>query len=143
VGEKEMTLTIDINKDAPVGELTFAISGVIPKYDYARNKADMDEANRRKDEATQAAADLAKTVDEAKKMAAAAPKDKKAEFDQAVVAAAEKVKQAAVTKKAIDTYAAALVRAGQAKSVNNVPVVSTLITLKITEPAPKVAGEKK
>lgn len=145
VGEKEMTLSLDVSKDAPVGELTFALSGVIPKFNYARDKAAVEEANKRKDEATQAAAELAKAVDEAKKLAAAVAKDKdkKAEADQAVAVAAEKVKQAAVAKKAIDAYAAAMTRAGQPKSVNNVPVVSTLITLKITDPAPKVAGEKK
>jgi hypothetical protein len=143
VGDKEMTLTIELDKDAPVGELTFALSGVIPKFNYARDKADVDDAAKRKDEATKAAADLMKVLDEAKKTAAAAPKDKKAEADQAVVAAAEKVKQADVAKKAIEAHAAALTKAGQAKSVNNVPVVSTLISLKITEPPPKPDGEKK
>jgi hypothetical protein len=134
VGDKEMTLTIELDKNAPVGELTFALSGVIPKFNYARDKADVDDAAKRKDAAAQAAADLAKIVEEAKKQAAATPPEKKAEADQAVVAAAEKVKQADAAKKVIDAQAAALAKAGQSKTVNNVPVVSTLITLTITGP---------
>lgn len=137
VGEKEMTLTIDVDKDAPPGELTFAISGVIPRFNYARDKADVDDAIKRKDAATAAIQELTKVVDEAKKQAVAAPKEKKAEADQRVVAATEMVKKAEVTRKAIDAWATVMTRSGQPKPVNNVPVVSTLITLKIVdEPAP-------
>lgn len=137
VGEKEMTLTIDVDAGAPVGEFTFALSGVIPKYSYVRNEADLAAATKRKDEATQAAANFAKLVDETRKQAAAAPKEKKAEADQAVVLAAENVKKADLAKKAVEAQALAVTKSAVAKSINNVPIVSTLITLKVVEPQPK------
>lgn len=136
VGAKEMTLTIDVDKNAPPGELTFAISGVIPKYNYARDKADVDDALKRKDAAAAAILELTKVVDEAKKRALAAPKEKKGEADQKVVAATEMIKKAEASRKAIDAWAAAMTRSGQPKPVTNVPVVSTLITLKIVDPPP-------
>lgn len=134
VGEKEMTLTIEVDKSAPLGKLTFAISGVIPKYDYTRNKNDIDDAAKRTEAAAQAAAALAKEINEAKAQAAAAPKEKKAEAEQAIAAATEKMKKAADAKKVIDLQAAAVTRAGQVKAVTNVPVVSTLMVLDIVDP---------
>jgi hypothetical protein len=143
VADKPMKLSIELDKAAPLGELTFAVSGVIPKYNYARDKADVDAAKKRKDEAAKAAADVAKLVDEAKKKAAAMPKEKKAEGDKLVAEAAEKSKQAEAARKAIDAQAEAVVKAGTSKSINNVPVVSTLVTLKITEPVKKDPSKKK
>jgi hypothetical protein len=141
VGEKEMTLTIEVDKSAPLGELTFAISGVIPKYNYTRNKNDIDDAAKRTEAAAQAAAALAKEIDRAKAQAAAASKEKKAEADQALAAATEKMKKAADAKKVIDLQAAAVTRAGQVKAVTNVPVVSTLMVLDIVDP-PATASKK-
>jgi hypothetical protein len=141
VADKEVKLTIDLDKGAPLGELTFAVSGVIPRYNYALDKATVEAANKRKDEAAKAAADVAKAVDEAKKKAAALPKEKKAEGDKTVADATEKAKQADAAKKAVEAQAAAVAKLGQSKSIQNVPVVSTLVTLKITEPEKK--DEKK
>src|SRR5690606_23615569 len=84
VADKPMTLTIELDKAAPVGELTFAVSGVIPKYNYTRNKTDIELANQQKAEAGKAAAAVAKLVEEAKKKAAAMPKEKKADADKLV-----------------------------------------------------------
>ena len=134
VGPKEMTLTLDVDKDAPAGELTFAISGVIPKYSYVRNKADVDEAVKRMDAANNAVMELTKAVDEAKKRALSAPPAKKAEANQLVAAAMEKAKNAEAAKKPIVAWATAMTRSGQPKPVTNVPVVSTLVTLKIVDP---------
>lgn len=137
VNDKEVKLSIDLDKDSPVGELTFAVSGTIPKYNYALDKSLIDAANKRKDDAAKAAADVTKSMDEMKKKAAAMPKEKKAEADKLVAEATEKTKQADAAKKAIEAQAAAVAKLGTAKSINNVPVVSSLITLKITEPVKK------
>lgn len=142
VADKPMKLSIDLDKAAPLGELTFAVSGVIPKYNYARDKADVEAAKKLKDDAAKAAADVAKLVEEAKKKAAALPKEKKAEGDKLVAEATEKAKQAEAARKAIDAQADAIIKAGTAKSINNVPVVSTLVTLKITEPVKKETAKK-
>jgi len=142
VADKPMTLTIELDKAAPVGELTFAVSGVIPKFNYSLNKTDIEAATKLKAEAAKAAADVTKSLDEAKKKAAAAPKEQKAAADKVVVEVAEKVKSADAAKKAVDVRADAVIKAGTAKSINNVPVVSTLVTLKITEPAKKETAKK-
>jgi hypothetical protein len=142
VADKPVKLSIELDKGAPVGELTFAVSGVIPKYGYARDKADVDAAKKRKDDAAKAAADVAKLIDEAKKKAAAMPKEKKAEADKLLAEAAEKSKQAEAARKAVDAQADAVVKAGASKTITNVPVVSTLITLKITEPVKKETAKK-
>jgi len=142
LADKPLTLTIELEKTAPIGELTFALSGVIPKYNYTLNKADIDAATKLKAEAAKAAADLAKLLDDAKKKAAAAPKEQKAEADKVVAEAAEKVKSADAAKKAVDVRADAVIKAGTVKSIINVPVVSTLVTLKITEPAKKETAKK-
>ncbi len=140
VGSEEQTLTIDIDKNAPFGELTFALSGVIPKFNYALNKADVEAAVKLKEAAAQAFADRSKALDEAKKIAASAT-DNKADADKGVTEATELLKRAEASKKAIEATSAAIAKAGQPKSVNNVPVVSSLIHLDITDPSAANEGQ--
>ncbi len=134
VGSEEQTLTIEIDKSAPLGDLTFALSGVIPKFNYALNKVDVEAAAKKKEAAAQAFAYRSKALDEAKKIAAAAV-DNKADADKAVTETTELLKRAEASKKSIEAMSATIAKAGQSKSVNNVPVVSTLIHLRITDPS--------
>jgi hypothetical protein len=140
--DKDGKVTIELDNGAPVGELSFALSAVVAKVQYARNKSDVDAAEQLKKDAAKAAAAMTEAAAEAKKKAAAAPKEKKAEADKAAADAAEAAKKADAAKKALDARADAVVKAGQMKTIQNVPIASTHVTLKITEPPPKTSAKK-
>lgn len=137
--DKDPKVTVELEKDSPLGELSFAMTGVVPKFTYNRDKSAVEALNKTKADAAKAAAAMTEAANKAKKDAAAAPKEKKADADKAAAEAAEKAKQAEAAAKAVAARADAAVKAGTGKAVTNVPVVSTVVTLKITEPAPKAA----
>src|SRR5262249_29886574 len=112
------------------------------KFNYNRDKSAVEALNKSKADAAKAAAAMSDAATKAKAEAAKAPKEKKADFDKAAAEAADKAKQADAAQKAIAARADAAVKAGTGKSINNVPVISTLVTLKITEPAPKEDTKK-
>lgn len=141
--DKDPKVTVELDKGCPVGELSFAMTGVVPKFTYNRDKAAIETLNKAKADAAKAATVVAEAAAKAKKDATAAPKEKKADADKVAAEAAEKAKQADAAAKALATRADAAVKAGTGKAVTNVPVVSTVVTLKITEPAPKAADAKK
>lgn len=137
VADKDPKVTVELDKDCPIGELSFAMTGVVPKFTYNRDKSAVEALNKTKADAAKASTAVAEAAAKAKKDAAAAPKEKKADADKAAADAVDKAKQADAAQKAIAARTDAAVKAGTGKSVQNVPVISTVVTLKITEPAPK------
>lgn len=141
-GDKEGKITVEIDNAAPAGELSFALSAVVAKLGYARNKADVEAAEQLKKDAARAAAAMTEAAAAAKKKVAEASKEKKEEAEKAAAAAAEKAKQAEAARKALDARADLVVKAGQMKTIQNVPIASTHVTLKINEPPPKTSSKK-
>jgi hypothetical protein len=140
--DKNPSITVELDKAAPVGEISFALTGVVPKFTYNRDKSAVETVNKVKADAAKAAAAMTEVATKAKAAAAAAPKEKKPDADKLAAEAAEKAKLADAANKAIAARADAVVKAGTAKAVTNVPIISTVVTLKVTAPAPKEDPKK-
>ncbi len=125
-------LTIEAANNAPLGEFSVLLATVV-KSNYARDKQGAETAMKTKQELEKIAADLTAAAEAAKKAAAAAAKEKKAEADKVAAAAADKAKKATDAAKAAATAADAKSKAAAPKQVNNIPVVSSQVVLRIVE----------
>jgi hypothetical protein len=137
---KEAKLVVEPAANAPLGEFTIYLN-TQTKVNYERDKTGAEAAAKAKQDMEKALADLTTAVAEAKKAAAAAPKDKKTEADKKVAEADARQKAAAAELKAAQTAADAKQKAAAAKPINNYPLASTHVVLKIVE-APKPEAKK-
>lgn len=125
-------LTFEAANNTPVGEFNLVLATVI-KTNYIRDKSGADAAMKTKQELEKLAADLNTASEAAKKAAAAAPKEKKADADKAAAAAADKAKKAGDAAKAAATTADAKTKGAAPKQINNIPVVSSHVVVRVTE----------
>jgi hypothetical protein len=134
-------LVVETAANSPLGDFTLLASTQL-KVNYARDKSGADAATARVKDLEKSVAAITAKADEAKKAAAAAPKEKKADADKAAAAAAESAKQAAAYLKTLQTQATAKMTAAAPKAINNIPNVSTHVVVRVTEP-PKKEEKKK
>ncbi|MBA4017311.1 MAG: hypothetical protein C0483_09070 [Pirellula sp.] len=135
-GAKEGKLVVDVAANAPQGEFGIYLNAQT-KINYVRDKSGTDAAVKTKQEMEKSVAALTVAVADAKKAAAAAAKEAKAEADKRVVEADAKQKAAAAELKAAAAVSDAKQKAVAPKAINNYPLTSTHVVLRILDAPPK------
>ncbi len=141
---KEGKLVVETAANAPLGEFSLYLNAQT-KINYVRDKSGADEALKTKQEMEKNVAALTTAVAEAKKAAAAAAKEAKAEAENKAAEADAKQKAATAELKAAAAAADAKQKAAAAKAINNYPLTSTHFVLQIIDapkPEAKPAPEK-
>ncbi len=141
---KEGKLVVETAANAPLGEFSLYLNAQT-KINYVRDKSGADEALKTKQEMEKNVAALTTAVAEAKKAAAAAAKEAKAEAEKKAAEADAKQKAATAEFKAAAAAADAKQKAAAAKAINNYPLTSTHFVLRIIDapkPEAKPAPEK-
>lgn len=141
---KEGKLVVETAANAPLGEFSLYLNAQT-KINYVRDKSGADEALKTKQEMEKNVAALTTAVAEAKKAAAAAAKEAKAEAEKKAAEADAKQKAATAELKAAAAAADAKQKAAAAKAINNYPLTSTHFVLRIIDapkPEAKPAPEK-